>query len=92
MTDIVLKDIDPALAERIGRIAQARGWTTPQTLQALLEQGLGSLESRGGLRGRFEAGDAESNVLQAAIAALEGVPNDPGFALIGRVPDAQPAV
>ena len=53
-----------------------------------------------GLEG-FEGGsapvfaDAEAHALEAAIAALEHVPNDPGFALIGRaqapLPKSPPA-
>jgi hypothetical protein len=81
MTEIVLRDIDPVLAERIRRVADARRWTLPQTLQHLLEQGLFVVEAD--INVRFS--DSDSNVLQAAIAALEEVPNDPGFSLIGRV-------
>jgi hypothetical protein len=80
MTDIVLRDIDSLLAERIARIAQAHGWTHPRTLLHVLERGLHACEGDGsvGLAGQ------EADVLQAAIQALEHVPNDPGFALIGR--------
>jgi hypothetical protein len=81
MTEIVLRDIDPVLAERIRRVADARRWTLPQALQHLLEQGLFAVEAD--INVRFS--DTDSDALQAAIAALEGVPNDPGFSLIGRV-------
>ena len=40
MTDIVLKDVDPILAERIRRVSQARGWPIHDTIFNLLEQGL----------------------------------------------------
>ena len=40
MTDIVLKDIDPVLADRIRRVAEARGWNMHDTLYHLLEHGL----------------------------------------------------
>jgi hypothetical protein len=89
MSEIVLRDIDPVLADRIRRVADARRWTLPQTLLHLLEQGLFSCESE--MSARFD--DSDSTALRAAIAALEGVPNDPGFSLIGRVqkPVEEPA-
>lgn len=79
MTDIVLRDIDPVLAERIRRIGEARGWSAPDTLLRLLEHGLNACEDEGAVR--FDG--KEAGVLEAAIAALEQVPDDPGFALIG---------
>jgi len=90
MTEIILRDIDPLLADRIHRVADAHHWTLPQALHHLLEQGLYAVE--GELNARFT--DTDANALQAAIAALEQVPSDPGFALIGRhapVPDAAPS-
>lgn len=80
MTDIVLHDIDVVLADRIQRISEARGWSLPDTLLQLLEHGLDVYEGDG--RSRFD--DREASALELAIAALEQVPNDPGFALIGR--------
>ena len=84
MTDIVLRDADPVLVDRIQRVADARGWTMPRALQHLLEQGLHAVEGDGSVR--FDT--AEADVLQAAIAALEEVPDDPGYASIGRLPPA----
>lgn len=81
MTEIVLRDIDPVLADRIRRVADARRWSLPQTLLHLLEQGLYAVEAD--INVRFS--DTDSDALQEAIAALEQVPNDPGFSLIGRV-------
>jgi hypothetical protein len=81
MTEIVLRDIDPVLADRIRRVADARRWDLPQTLLYVLEQGLYAVEAD--MNVRFS--DTDSDALRAAIAALEGVPNDPGFSLIGRV-------
>jgi hypothetical protein len=81
MTEIVLRDIDPVLADRIRRVADARRWTLPQALQHLLEQGLYVVESE--INVRFS--DTDSDALKAAIAALECVPSDPGFSMIGRV-------
>ena len=81
MTEIVLRDIDPVLADRIRRISDARRWSLPQTLQYLLEQGLYAVEAD--MNVRFS--DTDTDALREAIAALESVPNDPGFSLIGRV-------
>ncbi|MFT3670025.1 MAG: hypothetical protein QM795_15970 [Pseudoxanthomonas sp.] len=75
MTDIVLKDVDPILAERIRRVSQARGWTVHDTIFNLLEQGLFVCEAevRGGLS------DREVNALADAISALKDVPSGKGF-------------
>jgi hypothetical protein len=81
LNEIVLRDIDPVLAERIRRVAEARRWSLPQALMHLLEQGLYVVEAD--INIRFS--DTDSDALKEAIAALEQVPNDPGFSLIGRV-------
>lgn len=81
MTDIVLKDADPVLVDRIRRVADARGWTLARALQYLLEQGLHVYEGDGSVR----LDNTESDALAAAIAALEQVPDDGGYAMIGRV-------
>ena len=80
MTDIVLKDADIALVERIRAVADARGWTLSHALLQLLEQGL-----------RVQEHDAaspldahESSALSEAIAALELMPDDQ-FAKIGKL-------
>ena len=86
MTDLVLRDIDPVLAERIRKVAQTNGWTVHQTILHLIERGL--YASEGGAL-RFDG--SESDVMQSVIAALETVPNDPGFALIGRIEGASAA-
>ena len=80
MTDIVLHDIDEVLADRIRRISEARGWSLSDTLLRLLDHGLDVYEGDG--RSRFD--EREASALELAITALEQVPNDPGFALIGR--------
>lgn len=80
MTDIVLKDIDDVLADRIRRVSEQRGWTLPATLLDLLEQGLFACE--GGGKPGFET--SEANVLQEAIAALEVIP-DAVFSRIGQL-------
>lgn len=81
MTDIVLQDIDPVLADRIRALAQARGWSMHDTLLKLIEHGLYHCEDAG--EGAFDS--RESDVLKDAISALEQVPDDAGFAMIGRV-------
>ena len=80
MTDIVLKDVDDVLSERIRRVADLRGWSLPKTLLHLLEQGLYVYEGDGKLSFDHTAAD----VLQAAIAALENIP-DGAYSLIGQV-------
>ena len=84
MTEIVLHDIDQVLVDRITRVAHARGWTVPRTLLQLLEQGLHVYEGDG----RVHFDSAENDVLRAAVAALENIPDDGGFAMIGKVPAA----
>lgn len=85
MTDLVLRDIDEVLLERIRRVADRRGWSMTQALQQLLEQGLHAVEGDG----RISFDNSEADVLQAAIAALEGVP-DGVFSMIGQVTGAKP--
>ena len=82
MTDIILRDIDAVLAERLRLLAQQRGWEMHATLLTVIEQGLYACES--GLLVHFD--DREATALQQAIAALEEVPDDAGFGLIGQVP------
>ncbi|WP_149195230.1 hypothetical protein [Luteimonas suaedae] len=80
MTDIVLKDVDEVLADRIRRVAERHGWEMERALLHLLEQGLNLYEGDGALS--FD--NTESDALQAALEALKSVPDDPGYALIGR--------
>jgi hypothetical protein len=87
MTDILLRDIDPALIERLNRVAAANGWQPDQSLHAVLEHGLHALVLAATLRLK----EREETAVQSAIQAMEGVVDDPGFALIGRVPAAQGA-
>lgn len=87
MTDILLRDIDPALIERLNRVAAANGWPSDESLRNVFEHGLHALELAATLR----LNEREESALQSAINAMEGVVDDPGFALIGRVPAAQGA-
>ncbi|MEH6421642.1 hypothetical protein [Pseudomonas sp. CGJS7] len=80
MTDIILHNLDPVLSDRLRRVAETRGWSLQRTALHLLESGLFVVESE--MVGRFN--DHDSGALQEAIAALEGIPSDPGFSLIGR--------
>ncbi|KAB7768497.1 hypothetical protein NB717_002578 [Xanthomonas sacchari] len=75
MSDLVLRDIDPFLLERIRRIAVARGWTQRQAVLALIEQGLFSSEHD--VRSGFE--HREVDALSEAIAALRALPAGSGF-------------
>ena len=80
MTEIVLHDIDQVLIDRIKRVADTRGWTLPRTLLHLLEQGLHVYEGDGSVR----LDSSENDALEAALAALQDLPDDGGFALIGK--------
>ncbi len=80
MTDIVIRDIDSGLADRIRRLADAQGWETGETLRRALDLGLQACEHSAAIR----LAEHETDVLKSAIAALEQTPNDPGFAMIGR--------
>ena len=84
MTDIVLRDIDPLLLERLHALAQARGWDVDEALRHVLRRGLRAIDDARAP----PLADEESRLLEAAIAAREHIPDDPGFALIGRVPAA----
>ena len=75
MTDLMLRDIDAILAERIRRVSVARGWTQHETILRLLEQGLFASEHE--VSGGFES--TEVDALGAAIAALKEVPAGKGF-------------
>ncbi|MGY0560640.1 hypothetical protein ACW7G2_07970 [Luteimonas sp. A277] len=80
MTEVVFRNADETLLDRIERIARRRGWDMSKALTYVLERGLHACE---GSDGAFEGGEAEA--LQAALEALGNIPDDPGFAMIGRV-------
>lgn len=81
MNETLLLDIDPVLLERVRRLAASKGWSQQATMTHLLEHGLFACEAEpaGGMD------DSDADALQSAIAALEQIDNDPGFALIGRI-------
>ncbi|OAX55279.1 hypothetical protein [Xanthomonas graminis] len=75
MTDLLLRDINPLLVDRIRRIAVSRGWTQHQTVLNLIEHGLFASEYQ--VRSGFE--NPEVDVLSEAIAALRELPAGAGF-------------
>jgi len=75
MTDLVLRDIDPMLVDRIRRISVARGWTQYQTVVNLIEQGLFACEHE--VNGGFA--HPEVDALADAIAALKLLPSGGSF-------------
>lgn len=85
MSESLQIQLDAVLLERVRRVAQARGWSESAALRHLVEHGLFALEPRGTPR----LDDHDADILQSAIAALEGIPDDPGFSLIGRASDGQ---
>ncbi|MEN1925448.1 hypothetical protein WCE55_04860 [Luteimonas sp. MJ293] len=80
MTKIVFRDADEVLLDRVERIAKRHGWDLSRALTHVLERGLHTCE---GSDSAFEGGEAAA--LQAALDALSSIPDDPGFAMIGRV-------
>jgi hypothetical protein len=87
MTDIVFRDLDPSLLERLNRVAAANGWPPDEAVRQVIEHGVQALELAATLR----LSEREESALRSAIDAMEGVADDPGFALIGRLPAAQGA-
>lgn len=85
MSETLQIQLDAVLLERVRRVAQARGWSEGTAIRHLIEHGLFAVEPRG------EPGldDLDADILQSAIAVLEGIPDDPGFARIGRAGDGQ---
>ncbi|WP_101925526.1 MULTISPECIES: hypothetical protein [Luteimonas] len=87
MIELVLRDPDPSLVERIERVAAANGWSQSRTLHVLLDKGLHAVlgdDAR-------DFAPAESDALREAIRAMEQVPDDAGFAMIGRHDDRMAA-
>ncbi|MBB1088892.1 hypothetical protein H4F99_10355 [Lysobacter sp. SG-8] len=87
MSEIILRDIDAVLLGRVNRVAEAHGWSLQAALLNILEQGLFVCE--GELSRSFD--ESDSRALQDAIAAMESVPSDQGFARIGRAGDGDAA-
>jgi plasmid stability protein len=81
MTDLVLRDIDPGLAGRIRTLAEMQGRSVHEAMAQVLETGVHACEVQ--LRKQLDL--EEEAALKQAIAALEQVPDDAGFGLIGRI-------
>lgn len=79
MADLILRDADPDLIERVKRLADLRDCSVQKALVFLLDRGLRAAHPTAGAPAALDA-----RVLAEAISALEQVPDDPGFALIGR--------
>lgn len=81
MTDLVLRDLPTGLAERIRKLAELQGRSVHEVMGEVLESGVHACEMK--LRKQLDLD--EETALKQAIAALEQVPDDAGFGLIGRV-------
>lgn len=81
MTDLVLRDIAPGLAARIRKLAEMQGRSVHEAMAEALETGVHACEVK--LRKQLDL--EEEAALKQAIAALEQVPDDAGFGLIGRI-------
>ena len=79
MTDLILRDIEPAVLDRVRRLADIQACSLEAALLEVVERGL---ECSSDLDSGLD--DSDAWVLREAIAALENVPSDTGFALIGR--------
>jgi hypothetical protein len=81
MSPFALDALDPMLADRLRKLAGARGWSESETLLRVVERGLPAIEAD--VPASLE--DEEADALRAAIAALEQIPTDT-FAAIGKLP------
>jgi|LNAP01.1.fsa_nt_gb hypothetical protein len=75
MTDLLIRDLDSILTDRIRRVSAARGWSVEETIARLLEHGLFAMEAE--VLGGFS--DPEVDALSDAIAALRAVPQGATF-------------
>lgn len=81
MVDIVLRDIDPEMAERIKALARERGWPIHDVILHLLREGLGLAAPLAPLPGDIARlngawDDSESRAFGEAIEALKRLPDD----------------
>lgn len=82
MADILLRDIDADMAERIKTLARERGWPIHDVIMQLLKQGLGIIEpepaAQPGDIARLNNAwqDTESRAFEEALKAFETLPDD----------------
>ena len=81
MTDLVLRDLAPDLTGRIRKLAELQGRSMHEVVAEVLDAGVHACEVK--LRKQLDL--EEQAALKEAIAALERVPDDAGFGLIGRL-------
>lgn len=81
MTDLVLRDLAPGLAGRIRKLAELQGRSVHEVMAEVLESGVHACEVK--LRKQLDL--EEESALKLAISALEQVPDDAGFGLIGKI-------
>lgn len=81
MSPFALDALDPMLADRLRKLAGARGWSESEAMLKVIERGLPVVEAE--VPASLE--NEEADALKAAIAALEQIPTDT-FAAIGKLP------
>lgn len=81
MSPFALDAINPHLADRLRKLAGARGWSESDAMLRVIERGLPVVEAE--VPAHLESDEADA--LRAAIAALEQIPTDT-FAAIGKTP------
>ncbi len=82
MADILVRDIDERVAERIKEVARQKGWPLNDVVLYLLKQSLGFIEPEpppipgdiARLSGAW--GDEEMKAFESAMSALDGLPDD----------------
>lgn len=85
MADILLRDVDAGMVERIKQIARERDWPIHDVLLYALKQGLGIIEPEppkvpgdiARLAGSFE--DSETRAFDEALAELRKLRDDTPF-------------
>ncbi|MDX2298199.1 MAG: hypothetical protein NW204_00585 [Xanthomonadaceae bacterium] len=85
MADILLRDVDNGMVERVKQIARERGWPIHDVLLHALKQGLGIIEPEppkepgdiARLAGSFE--DTETRAFDEALRALKQLEDDRAY-------------
>lgn len=81
MADILLRDIDPEMAERIKAMARERDWPIHDVILHLLRQGLGMVAPLPPVPGDIARlsgawDDSEARVFDEAMRALRALPDE----------------